>query len=92
MLVDAADHLVVDECAGRRALDIELDAAFALDDVDIERWIPFQQFLAVVEVIAAIQHGQRAIAENLVQAAVAGVQQLEDFGFGQDFELAFGRN
>jgi hypothetical protein len=44
MLVDALDHLAVDEGDGRRTLDVELDAALALDDGDIERLISLQQF------------------------------------------------
>ena len=42
--------------------------------------------------VAAVEHGQRAIAEDVVQAALAGVEQFGDFGLRQDFEPAFGGN
>jgi hypothetical protein len=35
----AFDHFAVDESDGRRSLDIELDAALALHDADIERFV-----------------------------------------------------
>src|SRR5438445_13019720 len=48
MLLDALDHLAVDEGAGRRTLDVEFDAALALDDADVKSLIALQQLLAVV--------------------------------------------
>ncbi len=92
VLVNPANHFAIDERAGRRAADIELDAALALQDADVEARVPLEQFLAVVDVAAAIEYCKRTFAKHVVQAGAAGVEQLADFGFGQHFELAFRRN
>ena len=92
MLMNPLDHFTVDEGDGRCALDLELDAAFALHDADFERLIALEQLLAVIDRAAAIEDGQRAISKYLVQAALAGVEEFEDFRLGQHFELALGGN
>jgi hypothetical protein len=72
----AFDHFAVDEGDARRALDIELDAALALQDADIERFITFQQFLAIVDGAAAIEHSQCAATQSIKQATLAGIEQF----------------
>ena len=46
------------------------------------------EFLAVVHLAAAVEHRQRAVAEEPVQAAVAAVEEHGGFGAGEDFEGA----
>ena len=92
MFPDAGNHFPVDKRTGRRTVDVELDAPLATEQPEPERLITLQQFLAVIELIAAIEHCQRAIAEQLVQTAMAAIKQAGDFGAGQNFELAGGRN
>jgi hypothetical protein len=56
--MDALDHLAVDESAGRRSLDVELDAALALNNADIKRFVAFQKFLAVIQAATAIENSK----------------------------------
>jgi hypothetical protein len=60
------DHFAVDKGLGRRAFDVELNAAFTLDDADVERLVALQQFLAVIEAAATIEYGKRAVTEDVV--------------------------
>jgi hypothetical protein len=46
--VNSLDHLAIDEGNGWRAANIELDAALALDDRNIEGAVSLEEFLAVV--------------------------------------------
>ena len=66
MFIDALDHLAVDEGTGRRTFYRQFDAPLFLDDADIEGLVTIQQFLAVIQRIAAIQHGERTIAKDVV--------------------------
>ena len=86
VLVDPLDHLAVDEGVRGRAADIELDAAFALDDLDVEILVTLEQFLAVVDRAAGIQHRQRAFTEDLVQTALTRIEELGHLGLRQDFQ------
>jgi hypothetical protein len=52
----------------------------------------FQQFLSIVDGAAAIEHRQCAFAEDVIKAALAGIEQLVHFRLREDFQLAFGRN
>ena len=90
--MDTLDHPAVDEGTGRSAADVELDSAFALDDADVEVFVAFEQLLAVVERVAAIEHRQRTAAEDFEQAVPALVQQSADLRAGEDFQTAFGRD
>ena len=92
VLVDPLDHLALDEGVGGRAADIELDAAFALDDLDVEILVPFEQFLAVVDRTAGVQYRQRAFAEDLVQPALARIEELGHLGLRQDLQPSFRGN
>ncbi len=89
MFMNAFDHLAIDKGAGRRPLDVKLDAALALDNADLERVITFKQLLAVIHVIAAIENGQRAIAEYFIKSAEPGVMQFRDFALGENFKMPF---
>ena len=80
VFLDALDHLAVDEGAGGRAGDVELDAALAVDQADVEGLVAFEQFLAVVGLVAAVQHGKRAVPQEFVQTAVAAVEKAGGFG------------
>jgi len=92
VLGDALDHLAIDKSARRRALQVELDAALALDDGDGKRLVALEQRLAIVAVTARIEHCQRATAQQSVQTALAGIEQFADFGGGKDFEAPFRRD
>ena len=89
MLIDAFDHFAVNK--GMRGSDfhLQLDAALFLNDAYFKIGIAFQQFLAVIHRAAAIQYRQRAIAEQPVQPALAGIEQFADFGLGQYIQTAF---
>jgi hypothetical protein len=92
MLADTGDHFPVAKGTGRRALDVPLDAALTPQQADGETLVTFQQFLAVVEFVAAIEHCQRAIAEERVQPALTAIEQAGDFGAGEDFQRTAGGN
>jgi len=78
-LVDAADDATVDERIRRRMDQLELDAAILLQDLDIKIRIALEQRPRIVAGRALRQHGQRAAAQQLVQATAAGVAQARDF-------------
>src|SRR3970282_2606643 len=61
VLADALDDLPVDEGGGRRALYFQLDAALLRHHADVERTIALQQFLAVVQLVAAVENRQRTV-------------------------------
>ena len=90
MLLDALDHLAVYKRTGRRCRDVELDAALPLEDADIEGFVAFQQLLAVIQLVAAVEHRQRTVAVQLVQAAMALVGQLGRFAPGKHFQTTGG--
>ena len=50
MLLDAADHLAVDERRGRRVVDLELDAPGLAHDLDVEVAVAVEDLLGVVGV------------------------------------------
>ena len=92
MLFDAANHLPVHERRGRRVPDFQLDAARMPHDLDIEVRVALQDFLGVVGVVAGVEHRQRALAKQAVQAALAGIQELGDLLLGQILEAAARRD
>ena len=92
MFIDALDDLAVHKGTGRGVAELQLDAAFFLDDADIEGLVALQQFLAVIEVVAAVEHRERTVAEHRVQAALTGIEELADLGLGQNLQAAFRRD
>src|SRR6185437_12524405 len=78
VLLDAADHLPVDEGAARGVVHLELDAPRMAHDTDIEVAVAVEDLLGVVGGGAAVQHRQRALAEERVEPALPGVQELLD--------------
>ena len=92
VLLDAADHLAVDEGGGRRVGDLQLDAPGVPHDLHVEVAIALEDLLGVVGVAAGIEHRQRAVAKQGVQPAVAGVEQLVDLGLRQVLEAAARRH
>ena len=90
VLAHAEDHPAIHESAGRRILQLQLDAALAMDNADIEIRVGLHQRLAVIHVIARRQHGQRTIAKQLMQARVAVVQKLRDLPPREHFQSSFG--
>jgi hypothetical protein len=92
VFVDALDHLAVDEGAGGRRLHLQLDAPFDRHYPDIEGGIAFQQFLAVVQVVAAVQHRQGTVAKQLIETALTGVEQFIDLDSGEHVQAALGHD
>jgi hypothetical protein len=88
MLFDATDHLPVDEGRGRGIVHLELDAPRVADNLDVEVAVTVEDFLRVVGVGTAVEHGERALAKEAVQAALAGIEQLADLGLGEILEAA----
>jgi hypothetical protein len=72
VLPDAFDHAAVDERARRCMLDVEYQTARALDDLDAEVVIGVEQRGGIVGVVAGVQHGERAAAEQFENARVGG--------------------
>ena len=73
--------------AGRVA-DLELDAPGVAHDLDVEVAVAVEDLLGVVGVGAAVEHGERALAEQRVQAAVARIEELADLGLREILEAA----
>jgi hypothetical protein len=88
VLLDAADHRAVDEGAGGRVLDFQLHAPCLAAEADLEILIAVEDRAHVVGFEARGQHGQRAAAEHLVDAAVTGAEQLLHFALGKILEAA----
>lgn len=90
MLLDPADHLAVDECRRGCMLHFQLDAPGLAQNFDVEILVAIEDFLGVVGAGAAVQDSQGALAEQGVEAALAGVQQLADLVLGEVLEAAPG--
>ena len=88
VLLDAADHLAVDEGLPGRVLDLELDAPGLAHQLDFEVLVAVEDFLGVVGLAAGIEHGQRALAEQRVEAAGARIEEFLDLGLGEVLEAA----
>ena len=58
-------------------MNVQLDSAFAAEQPDAEGSVTLQQLPAVIEFVAAVEHGQRAVAEKLMQAAMPGALLLD---------------
>src|SRR5262245_15983321 len=69
MLLDAADHLAVDEGARRRVAHFELHAPRLPAETNLEIAILIEDGTGIVSFIARSQYGERALAEELVDAA-----------------------
>ncbi len=88
VLLDAADHLAIDEGLGRRVMDVQTNAPGVPHDLDVEGGVAVEDFLGIVRVGAAVQDGERAFAEQRVEAALARVEQLADLGLREMFETS----
>ena len=73
VLANSANHLRSDERDVGRVLELERDAAFVLHDGDTEVLVAAQDLPNVVVGRARVQHGQRALAPQLVEPAAAGI-------------------
>src|SRR5690606_6026682 len=88
VLGDAADDFAVDEGHGGGVAQFDLDAAVLLLHLDLEIGVALRGLARVVGFAAAGQHGQGAAAQQLAQAALAGVAQPGHLGPGKDVEAA----
>ena len=70
--------MTIDEGAGRRVFQFQLDAAILLQHLDIEIGIGFENAEGVVIFAAGRQHGQRAAPQQRIEAALAGVAQARN--------------
>src|SRR5581483_7125647 len=90
MLLDATDHLPVDERRGRSVVDLELDAPRVAHDADVEIAIAVEDLLGVIGAGAAVEHGEGALAEELVEPSLTRVEQLLDLDLREVLEAAAG--
>ena len=88
VLLDAADHLAIDEGRCRGIAHLELDAPGLPQDLNVEIPIAIEDLLGIVGVRAAVEHRQRALAKQGIQAALAGVQEFADLVLGKILETA----
>ena len=79
MILQAPDHDAVDEGRRGRILDLELDAPRLAHDAQVEVSVLLEYQTRIVDIAAGIEHGERALAKQGIQAALAGIQQLGDF-------------
>jgi hypothetical protein len=78
VLFHAADHFAVDECLSRRVLDLELDAPGLAHQLHFEVLVTVEDFLGIVGFAAGIEHGQRTLAKQRVEAAGARIEEFLD--------------
>ncbi len=57
-------------------------------DLDVEGGVAVEDLFGVVRVRPAVEHGQRALAEQRVETALAGVEKLADLGLREMLEAA----
>src|SRR5882672_864557 len=88
VLLDAADHLTVDERGRRGVLHLELHPPGVTHDADVEVAVTVEDLLGVVGGCTAVEHRQRAAAEQRVQTPLPGVQELVDFALREVLETA----
>ena len=88
VLLDAADHLAVDEGGRRGVLHLELHPPGVTHDADVEVAVTVEDLLGVVGGCTAVEHRQRAAAEQRIQAPLSGVQELVDFALREVLETA----
>ena len=67
------DDLAVDKSDGRRILQLQADTAVELLNLDVEIGVLQQQRLGVVCFVAAVEHRQRATAQQGIEIAAAGI-------------------
>src|SRR6185312_3084194 len=70
MLLDAADHLAVDEGGARSVVHLELDAPRVAHDADVEVAVAVEDLLGIVSGRAAVEHRQRAFAKERVEPSL----------------------
>jgi hypothetical protein len=92
MLTDTLNHDAINEGTGGGVAQIQLDAAFTMNDVYVEIGVTFQQRLAVIELAARTQNCQRTIPKNRIQPCVTMVEKTGDFIAGQNVQPALRRD
>src|SRR5690606_32903422 len=79
MLLDAADHLPVDERARRRVLQLELDAPGLTTEANLEVLVAREDRPYVVRLEPRGEHRECAASKQIVDTAAPGIEQLLDF-------------
>ena len=80
------------KAAAGRVLDLELDAPGLAHDPQIEIAVFLENHPRIVDVAAGIEHGERALAEQGIQAALPGIEQFRDLLLRQVLQAPFGRD
>jgi hypothetical protein len=88
VFLDTADHLAVDERARRRIADFELDAPSLSAEANLKVLVAIEDRTHVIGLQSRRQHGKRATAKQLIDAALTGGEQLLDFALGEVLETA----
>jgi hypothetical protein len=88
VLLDAIDHLPVDEGTRRRIGDFQADAPGMAHHAHLEIAVELEQLLGIVAVAAGVEHRQRALAEQRMDAAGIGVEQRVDLRLRQHLQAA----
>ena len=63
VLLDALDHLAIDEGTGWRVAQVDLDAAHPLDHLDVEVPVLIEHRHRIVGVGPAVEHRERALSQ-----------------------------
>ena len=92
MLANAADHLAVDEGIAGRIVELEANAAVLLQHLDLEILVCVEHRDAVIGLAAAVEHGQRTAAQDVMQPVGGGIAQAIDLILGEHFQAAFRRD
>src|SRR5260370_32491628 len=92
MFLQSTDHLAVDEGSRGGVLDLELDSPGLPHDPQIEVLVFLEDAPRIVEGAAGIEDGERAFAEQRIQAALTGIEQLGYFLLGELLEAALRRD
>src|SRR5690606_37370736 len=92
VLLDAPDHLPIDEGAGRRIVQLQPDTPGLAADLQVEVAVALEDQAGIVQFAAGVQHGQGAAAEQRVQTALPGIQELVDLRLGKILKAALGRD
>src|SRR5882757_1118538 len=88
VVFETPDHDAVDKCRRRRVLDLELDAPGLAHDAKVEVAILFKDRARIVDFAAGVEHGERALPKQGIQAALPGIQQFGDFLLRQVLQAA----
>jgi hypothetical protein len=88
VLLDAADHLPVDEGGRGGVLDLKLHPPGMTHDADLEIAVAVEDLLGVIGGGTGVENRQGAAPEQRVQPPLTGVEELVDLRLGKVLETA----